>query len=109
MGRMGWVNDYPTPNNFLYSMFVTGGGNNYSGYSNKTVDDAMIAANGIADTTARNAAWGEVDKKIGADCPVAPLLFYRNNYVGSDRVHGFIWGLTQIPEFDKTWLTGGGK
>jgi len=108
-GRMGWVADYPTPNNFLYAMFVTGGGNNYSGYSNKTVDDMMAKANGIADTAARNAAWLEINKTIAADCPVAPIMYYTNTYVGSDRVHGFVYGLTQLPDFSKTWLTNGGK
>ncbi len=108
-GRMGWVADYPTPANFLLSMFITGGGNNYSGYSNKTIDDMMSAANAIADTAARSKAWEEINKKIGADCPVAPVVFYRNNFVGSDRVHGFVFGVTQLPEFGKTWITGGGK
>ncbi len=108
-GRMGWVADYPTPANFLLSMFITGGGNNYSGFSNKTIDDMMSAANAIADTAARSKAWEEINKKIGADTPVAPLAFYRNNFVGSDRVHGFVFGVTQLPEFGKTWLTNGGQ
>ncbi len=109
MGRMGWVADYPTGDNFLYSNFVTDGGNNWSFYSNKTADQAMVEARKIADTAERAKAWEEVNKLIGADMPVAPVMFYRNNFVGSDRIHDFIMGPMVIPYFDKAWLTDGGQ
>ena len=109
MGRMGWVADYPTGDNFLYSNFVKGGGNNYSKYANDATDEAMIAARSTADTTERGKAWEEINRQIGADSPVAPIVFYRNNFVGSDRIHDFIMGPMSIPYFDKAWLTNGGK
>ncbi len=106
---MGWVADYPIGDNFMYSNFVSTSKNNYSGYNNPAVDEAMIAARSTGDTAARQKAWEDINKLVGADSPVAPIVFYRNNFVGSDRIHDFVMGPMSIPYFDKAWLTNGGK
>ena len=43
MARAGWVGDYQDPNTFL-DMWVTGGGNNQTGFSNARYDQLIRAA-----------------------------------------------------------------
>jgi len=108
IGRMGWLADYPIMDNFLYSLFKTGTGNNYAQYTNPAVDASMEEARAITDGAARVAKWQEIDKTIGADLPVIPVMFYKHNSVVSDRVNNFIMGPMQLAEFTQTWIDDAG-
>ena len=85
-GRLGWIADYPIMDNFMYPLFASGADNNYGKYSNKAVDDAILAARATLDDNERIAAYQEVDKTVAADMPVIPLFFYKHQMVGSARV-----------------------
>lgn len=86
MGRLGWIADYPTMDNFIYPNFYTGSDNNYGKYSNTEVDKAIDEARQTEDDDERRAKYREINKKIGEDLPIAPIMFYAHNHVGSDRV-----------------------
>jgi oligopeptide transport system substrate-binding protein len=109
VGRLGWLSDYPTADNYLYSMFYSKSGDNKSKYNNPAVDKALVEARAITDTAARVAAYQEINKTIQADMPVAPIMFYRHHNVTSDRLHGFTYDAFQYGTFEKAWLTNGGK
>lgn len=85
-GRLGWIADYPIFDNFLYPLFFTGADNNYGGYSNAAVDDAILAARATADDDQRIAKYQEADKTIAEDMPVIPLFYYKHQMVCSQRV-----------------------
>ncbi len=108
IGRLGWLSDYPTADNYLYSMFYSKSGENKSKYNNPAVDKALDEARAITDTAARVAAYQEINKTIAADMPVAPIMFYRLHHVTSDRLHDFTYDAFQYGSFDKAWLTNGG-
>jgi peptide/nickel transport system substrate-binding protein/oligopeptide transport system substrate-binding protein len=105
MGRLGWIADYPIMENFLYSLFYTGTGDNRSQYSNPEVDAKIMTARGIIDLEQRTAAFQEVDDIIQSSTPVAPVMFYRHARVTSARVNGFYFGPNMIADLSKTQLS----
>ncbi|MDR0346869.1 MAG: peptide ABC transporter substrate-binding protein [Coriobacteriales bacterium] len=105
IGRLGWIADYPIMENFLYSLFYTGTGDNYSNYSNKQVDEAIYAARGETNDNDRIKAFQNVDDMIAADFPIIPIMFYRHTRVASSRVNNFYFGPTMLPDLTHTWLT----
>ncbi|NTU88631.1 MAG: ABC transporter substrate-binding protein [Actinobacteria bacterium] len=94
MGGLSWIADYPTADNFLYPLFFTGAGSNYSGYSSATFDTGLMAARAIPDDTTRLAAVRILDAQVAQDVPVVPLFFYRHHHVGSVRVENLYYGPT---------------
>jgi peptide/nickel transport system substrate-binding protein/oligopeptide transport system substrate-binding protein len=72
--------------NFIYPNFYTGSDNNYGKYSNTEVDKAIDEARQTKDDDERRSKYREINKKIGEDLPIAPIMFYAHNHVGSDRV-----------------------
>ncbi len=41
--RLGWGQDYPSPENYIRPIVGTGGDSNYTGYSNPEVDELLVA------------------------------------------------------------------
>ena len=105
IGRLGWVADYPILDNFIYPNFYTGVGDNRSGYSNPDVDAAIDAARSTVDDAERLAALKEVNRQIGEDFPVIPLMFYRHNYVVSGRVNNFYLDPMKLSDMTACWLS----
>ena len=76
--RSSWVGDYNDPNTFL-DMFVTGGGNNNTGWSNKHYDELIAAAAKENDHEKRFALFREAEKLLVTDeAPVCPIYYYVN-------------------------------
>ena len=86
LGRLGWIADYPTMDNFMYPNFFSTADNNYSKYNNPEVDEKILAARQITDDEERKAAYREITHLIGEDMPVIPVMFYAHDHVGSNRV-----------------------
>ena len=75
-----WYQDYPAASDFLYILlscasFTPGSDSsiNMSGYCNKALDAKMQKAMelGLTDPAAANKMWGDIDKEVMADAPVA--------------------------------------
>jgi len=76
MCRSSWVGDYADANTFL-NMFVTGDGNNDTGWSNAAYDKYIAAAAREADVQKRFDIFHEAEKILVHDeAPVCPLYFY---------------------------------
>ena len=86
IGRLGWIADYPTLDNFLYPNFYSTADNNYAKFNDPEIDKAMMDARQIKDDDERKTKEREINQKIGEQLPAIPLMFYSHNYVGSDRV-----------------------
>jgi len=85
IGRLGWIADYPTMDNFMYPNFYSSADNNYSKYNNPDVDSAIDEARKITDDDQRKAAYRDITKTISKDLPVIPIMFYAHDHVGSER------------------------
>ncbi|MBI2001792.1 MAG: peptide ABC transporter substrate-binding protein [candidate division NC10 bacterium] len=90
LSRAGWIGDYVDPNTFL-DMWVTGGGNNQTGWSNKRYDDLIArAACKIVNAKDRMRALQEAEQILVAEeAPIMPLFTYVNKGMLSRRVKGW--------------------
>ncbi|MBF4509453.1 MAG: ABC transporter substrate-binding protein [Aeromicrobium sp.] len=105
IGRLGWIADYPVMDNFLYPLFKTGSGDNYSFYANAEVDALMDEARGTADGDERVALFREAEEIIGEDSPVIPMFYYKHTRVASERVNDGIYSPNGLFTFESVWLS----
>ncbi|MEO0453222.1 MAG: peptide ABC transporter substrate-binding protein [Verrucomicrobiota bacterium] len=76
IARSSWIGDYPDPNTFL-DCFITGGGNNRTGWSRDEYDQAIEKANQTNDPKERLAIFYDAETLlVKEDPPIAPLFFY---------------------------------
>ncbi len=89
MFDMGWVADYPHPQNFLDVLFHGGADYNYGDYQNPEVDKLLEQA-GIERDNARSLSlYQEVEERLVQDAACIPLYFGRNYYLVKPRVKGY--------------------
>lgn len=76
IARSSWVGDYNDPNTFL-DMFITDGGNNRTGWSNKQYDGLIAAAAKELDPARRYAILAEAETLlVSGESVIAPLYYY---------------------------------
>lgn len=79
MFRMGWLADYPDPDDFLWVNFHSvniGPRGNYSRYSNPRVDALLSLAQEIADWKQRVKLYSEAERILIDDAPVLFVYWY---------------------------------
>lgn len=88
IARAGWVPDYPDANTFI-DMWVTGGENNETGWSNVDYDNFVKKAAEEPDLDQR-LRWMEKAEEILMDeLPIIPIYYYVSKGMVSPRVKGF--------------------
>ncbi len=97
-GPTPWGADYPDAQDF-YDIFLTGSGNQFSGWSNKTYDDAVTAADAATDQAKRDAGYESAGKALISEAPV--IFLYQSSawYV----VKPYVRGIIATPSDDQ-WL-----
>lgn len=76
IARSSWVGDYPDPNTFL-DMFITGGGNNRTGWSNEKYDSLIRDAARELNPARRFEILREAETVLVKDSvPICPIYFY---------------------------------
>jgi len=76
IARSSWVGDYPDPLTFL-DCFVTGRGNNRTGWSNAAYDRILEQSSRETDPARRMAALHQAEDILAAqECPIAPIYFF---------------------------------
>ena len=98
IGRMGWIADYPTLDNFIFPNFYSTADNNYSRYNNPEVDAAIDDARKIADEDERKEAYRKINQMVADDMPVIPIMFYAHQHVASDRVNELYYNAQGIAD-----------
>jgi oligopeptide transport system substrate-binding protein len=87
--RSAWIGDYLDPNTFL-DMFVSGGGNNRTGWSSAEYDDLIARAARTADPAERLRTLRQAENiLINRDMPIMPVYFYSNLSLRHPSVRGF--------------------
>jgi len=104
LGRLGWIADYPIIDNFLYPLFYSESADNASFYKNPAVDEALLDARATVDTNERIAKYQEIERTIGEDAPVMPIVKYRHQHVGSDRIMGLVYSPMGLASLEVTWI-----
>lgn len=76
IARAGWIGDYVDPNTFL-DMWITGGGNNQTGWSNARYDALIRQAAETVDPEARMKVLQAAETiLVRDDPPIAPVFTY---------------------------------
>lgn len=93
-----WQADYPSANANIEPLFASSqignGGMNVSRYSNPSIDQQIVTAQGTLDPKVADPMWTAIDKAILADSPVVPLIFAARSFIAGSDVQNF-----QISEF----------
>jgi oligopeptide transport system substrate-binding protein len=72
---MGWIADYPGPNDFLGILLGTGASNNYGGWSSAAFDAAVADALAATDPAATRAAFDRAEAIVRDEAPTIPLTY----------------------------------
>ncbi|HET9344153.1 MAG TPA: peptide ABC transporter substrate-binding protein [Candidatus Limnocylindrales bacterium] len=104
MWSMGWVADYPHPNDFLGILLGTGSSNNYGRWSDAAFDGAIADALATTDPTEQRAAFDRAEVIVRDEAPVIPLSYdlewklsrtgllgAQENGLGIIRMAGLAW------------------
>lgn len=96
----GWIVD-----TYLSDLFGSQSSDNASGYSSVVFDQGMAAASAVLGRTTRVALYQELNTRVQATDPVAPLVFGRHHVVAAGRVHDLMVDPQGMLDFDYAWLT----
>lgn len=105
VGRMGWIGDYIDAMTFM-DLFVTGSGNNYPKWSNKTYDELIEKAKSSNDQAERTKAMQEAEKILIDEMPIAPIYFYTRVYMEKPYVKGAVRNVIMETDFSRAWIEG---
>lgn len=85
LARAGWIGDYADPNTFM-DMWITGGGNNDTGWSSAEYDRLLAASLSAANEEERMEIYQKMDELLMQELPVIPIYFYTNVYALNPKV-----------------------
>jgi oligopeptide transport system substrate-binding protein len=89
VARAGWIGDYDDPHTFL-DLWVTGGGNNQTGWSNADYDRLLRSALETKTEDERMAVYQKLEVILADEVPVIPIYFYSRIYAISPKVKNWI-------------------
>ncbi|MFC1908194.1 peptide ABC transporter substrate-binding protein [Chloroflexota bacterium] len=86
---MGWVADYPHPQDFLSILFHSSTDNNYGEYSNPEIDALLEMAGVELDSNLSLALYQQAEQKLVEDAACLPLWFGQNYILVKPYVTGY--------------------
>ena len=106
MFDIGWIADYPDPENFLDILFYSDSSNNHTNYNNPEVDALLEKARVETDETLRFSIYNEVEQTILDDAPWIPLWYSGERYLlVKPNVHDYLLTPLIIPKLRHVFLT----
>jgi len=106
MFDIGWIADYPDPENFLDILFHSESTNNHTHYSNPKVDELLMQARVETDTELRYGLYNEAEQMILDDAPWVPLWFSgESKLLVKPNVHDYLLPPLVIPRYRYIYLT----
>jgi oligopeptide transport system substrate-binding protein len=88
IGRFAWIADYVDPKSFI-DMFITGGGNNQTGWSNKEYDRLLAEADRAPNNQQRYELYQKAEAILMDEVPIIPVYHYSHAYLLSPSVEGW--------------------
>ena len=89
MFYMGWIADYPHPQDFLDVLFHTGSENNYGEYSNPEVDTLLEMAGVELDSDLSLALYQQAEQKLVSDAACLSLSFGQSYVLVKPYIKGY--------------------
>ena len=109
IARSSWIADYSDPNTYL-DMFVTGGGNNQTGWSNKQYDDLLDAALKEVDPRKRYKILNDAENiLVNDEVPIMPIYYYVCKNLLKKNVKNFQFNVRDIHPLKEVYMEKAGK
>ena len=106
MFDIGWIADYPDPENFLDILFYSDSSNNHTNYDNPEVDSLLEQARVETDEARRFSIYNQVEQTILDDAPWIPLWYSGERYLlVKPNVHDYLQTPLIIPKLRHVYLT----
>jgi peptide/nickel transport system substrate-binding protein len=100
--RLGWVMDYPSPENYLKPLYGTQGSSNNTGYANKEFDKLVAEGDAAPSLEDGIAKYQAAEDLVLEDLPVIPLWFGRSALAYNDKVSNVEYNVVDSnPDFTK--------
>ena len=97
---LGWIADYPDPENFLDINFHSKKSTNHNNYNNPKVDDLLESARIERDVQTRLDMYNQAEKIIVEESPWIPLWFPGDRYVLiNQRVKNYKLTPMSVPKY----------
>jgi len=99
VARAGWIGDYGDPMTFL-DMWVTGGGNNNTGWASPRYDALILQAQKEQDLAKRAKILQEAERIVVEDeFPILPIYMYVNQGMKVDGLQGWYENVRDLHPF----------
>ncbi len=98
MYSLGWIADYPDPENFLDVLFHSEKSENHMGYSNPELDELLEKARTEQDPEERLKLYQQAEQIIINDAPWVPLFYEVEYWLTKPYVKGMIYPPMIIPK-----------
>jgi oligopeptide transport system substrate-binding protein len=99
----GWIGDFVDPVTFL-DLFVSHGGNNWTGWASPAYDELIRQAAATADPAARFEQFQRAEALLLEQAPVAPVYFGVRSYLIHPAVRGWEPSLLGLHQYKKVYL-----
>lgn len=104
IARRGWIGDYVDPNNFL-DLFLTGGGNNNTGFADPRYDKMIQEQAPAAKTREeRFAIFHAAETLLMEQMPIIPIYTYTSKHLIHRSVKGMPSNLMDSMNLKYVWL-----
>ncbi len=106
IARAGWIGDYTDANTFM-DMFLTGGGNNSTGWGNEEYDRLIKEAAVEQDPDARAKLFQRAEEILCIEhLPILPIYFYVNQGMLRPRLRGLMENIRDLHPFQFIYIDG---
>ena len=103
LARAGWIGDVVDPINFL-ECFLSGNGNNRTGWGNAEYDRLLAAAIKENDLTKRYALYDQAEHILMDEVPILPIYHYVRPYLIQPDVRGYDANILAYYAYHKVWF-----
>ena len=97
--RLGWVMDYPSPQNYLENLLYTDASSNYTGWSNEEFDRLIDEGNRAESIEAGIEFYHQAEDIAIEEMPNAPITFRELVAAHSDRVSNVTFNTQEDLEY----------
>jgi oligopeptide transport system substrate-binding protein len=103
LSRRSWIGDYADPNTFL-DIYVTGGENNSTGFSNAEYDRLIAEAAREPDEGKRTQMLQRAERILLDELPIIPIYFYVSKNMVKPYVRGWYNTLLDVHPLNTIWI-----
>jgi peptide/nickel transport system substrate-binding protein len=102
--RLGWIMDYPLPENYLKPLYGTQGSSNNTGYTNPQFDQLITQGDSAGSIDEAITFYNQAEDLILEDLPVIPMWFGKTSVLKGENVSDITYNRVNELEFESASL-----